>query len=352
MRNRLRLACILTMALALPLPACRKGVKAAVPGASPGEGAVAGAATAPGSPVRRAAADPVLRVGPHSFSKADLELRGRVIQFKYGSVEDLEAKAAAQLIQGYLLASLLEAMGMPVTNAMLDEEVKRIDKSTQAPEDLEKIKGIFSAGGGAGPSKEPPSTTDYALIFVLPDFANRKYHFDVFPKEKGLQAERLAEANGMLGRAKAAPEGEFEALAKGAARWRFDRVVFSSSGGFRPMPIPGEPPRPEEQAFPAASADSTWSKMEAEIFSKLEKGKPFDQVVELETVFLIVRWTGWHDEKKGTRLVERLLLEKLSSHEYFDKRSGEFSVWAKEKPLEETLKKKIGWTKDLRWAKE
>ncbi|MCU0722466.1 MAG: hypothetical protein MUC63_02420 [Planctomycetes bacterium] len=336
-------------------PGCGKGGKKPGPADPTAAGGPdAGLAASPASgkdPVRRRARGaPLLDVGPHSFSREDVALRGRVIQFKYGAVDDLEAKAAAQLIQGYLYACVLEALGKPITGSVLEEEVRRIDKGTQAPEDLEKIKEIFR--GGAGPAGSPLWADDYAMIFVLPDFANRRLFFDVFPKEKGLQAERLAEANRMLARAREAKEAEFEGLVKGAARWKFDRVIFSPSGGFRPMPIPGEPPRPGEPEFPAPSADSLWSKMEAEIFAKLEKGKPFDQVVELETVFLILRWSGWHEEKKGVRLVERLLLEKVSGHEYYEKRAVEFPLRLRDEALEETMKAKIGWTKSLTWAKD
>jgi hypothetical protein len=290
-----------------------------------------------------------LTVGEHGFSEADVALREKVIRFKYGTVADIRVKAISQLVSGYLLVSVLEAMGKPVTYEILDEEVKRIDKQTQAPSDLKKIKKIFDGEtGGKGVSGK-----NYALIFVLPDFANRKYYYDVFPKEKGLQKDRLMEAQNVLRELRAAGKPDFAAVAKKRVHWKHDETLFRWNKGFHRKPRPGEPKMPETKndILPKAD-DNRWTRMEKELFAKTDRGKPVDQVVELETVFLILRWTGWEDEKRKVRKVERLILPKLSPHEHFEERIRKIPVRLADPKLRKTFQEKISWAGTVKWGDE
>jgi len=330
--------------------------------AGPGSPAAAAASRSPGDPAVRSAPEGqvFLAVGAHTFSRADVELREKVIRFKYGDVEDGAVKAVSQLVQGYLWVSLLASLGAPVTWEELQKEVERIDRSTQAPEDLAKIKAIFGpapSGNAASRDQGKQIDWDYALLFVLPDYANRRYFYDVFPKQKHLQKEKLDKANRALEELRKQEAPDLEAFAKKNDGFRRDRVLFSAGRGFRPMPDPGrpelpEPPEREDDGILPPDA-TPWQKMNEEIFKKTDQGALFGQVVELETVFLILRWTGWDEDKEKktkARVVERLLLEKRSPHEFFETESAKVPLRLADPALKDALRKKISWARDLKWA--
>ena len=121
------------------------------------------------SPGKAAGDEAVLTVGSRRFSASDVELRRRIVLQKYGDAGRAVLGAYAQLIEGYLLVEVLAGMGHPITEEDLDREIERIDRNTHDPEGLARLKAV--CGGG--------KTAAYRRIAILPDFANRRFYYEV-----------------------------------------------------------------------------------------------------------------------------------------------------------------------------
>lgn len=104
-----------------------------------------------------------LQVGKHHIDIEQVELREQLLLWKHGQQGDSRIGAVAQLVQGYLLAEVLESIGHPITEEQLSAEVERIDQETLRPARLEELKRM--CGG--------EDSRAYREIAILPDFANR-----------------------------------------------------------------------------------------------------------------------------------------------------------------------------------
>lgn len=290
MRSTIRLA-VPALLLAL-LAACGRG-NAAPPAAPP---------------------DAVLRVGDHAFSKADLELRRRVVLLKYPDAPNARAGACAQLIQGSLLVEVLRAMGRPISPEDLDRELARIDRDTKDPDGLRRLKEL------CGPA--------YARIAILPDFANRRFVFDVYPNDEALHRERLEEARRVLKELRAGGAPPRDGL------WQRTESPFSPDRGF------GE-----------GEADPRAREYERDLFEPTPEGEWVNRVVAQPEGFALMRWTGWDDRAARVRRVERLRLPKRDAHEHFWEAAAKVPVRIDDADLRNELERQVSWAGRLAWAK-
>ncbi|HEX8947659.1 MAG TPA: hypothetical protein VF790_01785 [Dissulfurispiraceae bacterium] len=119
----------------------------------------------------------VCSVGDIRITENDLEHRAKVSEVYYpGSGKNYIA--LSQLIKGYLSLQVLEALGYRVDAAVLEEEARRIDTHTRAPDLLGKIKNIYGN-----------DRASYLNTFVRVVYAERVLYNEVFLKSKGLSGD-------------------------------------------------------------------------------------------------------------------------------------------------------------------
>lgn len=111
-----------------------------------------------------------LRIGDHRFTAGDIDVRRRIILQKYEDPDRARLGAYAQLIEGFLLVEVLAEEGRPITEADLDAETARIDRDTRDAERLRRLKEMCG---------DPQA---YRRIGILPDFANRRFFYEVHPQ--------------------------------------------------------------------------------------------------------------------------------------------------------------------------
>ena len=279
---------------------------------------------------------PALTVGANVFSQSDIRIRERVIATRSAVTEGLTEGAYAQLLQGFLFVEVLSAMGHPITEELLDREIRRIDESTHDPQGLLTLKE--ACGGGNSPA--------YRRIGILPDFANRVFSQQVYPQAKELHADQLAEAEKVLRNLCAAAPRANEAAQTPNSSWQRSVCLFSPEFGFQPESKPGDPPVPSGNAI---SAGLRWQRFERDHFATLPPGKFCSTVVDMDDRFVLLRWTAWEDEAHRLRKVEQVWLPKRSSSEYFSEKTAAIPVWIGDPKIAESIRQNVSWARRLAW---
>jgi len=272
-------------------------------------------------------------------SASDIKIREQVIAVKSGAAEGMSEGAYAQMLHGLLFVEVLAAMGHPITEAMLEEEIRRIDQSTHDPQGLADLKK--ACGGGDSPS--------YRRIGILPDFANRVFSQQVYPRAKELQSDRRVEAEKLLKELSRSAVLENEVTPIPAnSPWQRSISLFSPQLGFEPMSGPGDPPihRPD-----APVGESRWLAFERDYLIPVEMGKFCSSVIEMDDRFLLLRWIQWEDQNHRVRRVEQLWLPKRSPSEYFLEKASAIPVWIADPAIAESLRQKVSWARSLSWRR-
>jgi hypothetical protein len=279
----------------------------------------------------------VLSVGGTSFTAADIKVRESVIALKSSGAEEVTIGAYAQLIQGSLFTEVLAAMGHPITEEMLELEIRRIDRNTHDPDGLLNLKN--ACGGGQSPT--------YRKIGILPDFANRVFTQQVYPHIKEIHSGRLAEAYKVLEdlRRKESPKsGETPTTPP----WERSVCLFSRETGFEPIRNAGDPPLPHPVS---ATPDPRWQTYERDYLGSTPMGVFCAKVIEMEDRFVLLRWTGWEDEERRIRKLEQLWLPKRAASEYFLEKAASIPVWVADPSVAKTLREKVSWSGGLSWRR-
>src|ERR1043166_2107887 len=284
----------------------------------------------------------VLRVGPHAFSDVDVEARAKIVQLKYPDNDKARTGSYAQLVQGYLLAEVLDAMGSPVREADLDGEIARINRDTR---DLEGLKRIKDLCGGEG-------TATYRRVAILPDFANRRFYFEIFPSSKEIHRDRFQEAQSSLIGLQERPTTE-DLTPKMNPSWQQRTLTFSALGGFRSLekaPLPRlEGSAKEEKGSKVASPEPSWERYERELFQETPQSAWVNRVIEFPEGFALMRWTRWEDEAKGVRRIEQLWLPQRHRGADFWEQAKKIPVWVSDPKIREELQRTVSWASQLNW---
>lgn len=279
-----------------------------------------------------------LQVGPHAFSPEDMEVRRGHILFKYPEAQMPEVGAISQVVLGYLYVCVLEGLGRPITEEVLDAEVARINKDTRDPEGLMRLKEL--AGG--------EKTRAYRRLVVLPDFANRRYNFEVFPTLDEVHGERRGRTEALLASLLARGTGvSFEEVARSEAGVDHAEQVFSPALGFRIERDLGEESRRRPDEVPLETGDELNRRIEDRVFAPHLPGVIHPEVVAMERHFCIYRWTGWHDEAKGIRRVERLAIAMRDAEEVLFERARAIPIYIASDALRSGFQDRVGWAQDL-----
>lgn len=269
------------------------------------------------------------RVGPHEYSRADLDLRRKYVAYMYPQSATQELGALSQLITGALSLVVLEELGEPITEAQLDAEIERIFKGSQ---DAGGLNALMRMAGGR-------DTPAFRRVIILPDFANSRYHFQVFPTREDLQRPMRERAQKALDsiRTKSPPDLYQAAVDLSC---EYQRLGFSAQRGFFKLEDH------EEAHAPAAS----WAvQLEDEVLSALKEGEVHPQVLDLHNALYILRWVCWSDQSKKERIVERLVFNKVDAQDYFWQRAATVPVCLSDNDLKEKLYREVDWAKRLNW---
>jgi hypothetical protein len=269
----------------------------------------------------------------------------RYTRWKYGDSGSAEVGAYARLIEGYLAAEILARLGKPIAEKDLDAEVARIDRNTLMPDRLKELKDLF---GGE-------TTRGYRDLAILPDFANRRFFFEVFPQADDIHRERREKAEAVRrALAAAGPSADFEAVAAEDPLWRFERALFSPARGFyraeeedrAPAPVGADVPAEVARAA-APEPDRPSARYEQEVFADLPAGEVCRRVVPLRDGYLLLRWTGWKDEGGKVRRIERLYLPKRDAHDYFYEQAKGIRVFVADPAIAQRLKNQVSWVREI-----
>ena len=276
----------------------------------------------------------VLEIGRHRFDQADLDIRAALIKFRYPEASGAETGAISQLVMGYLYCELLDFLERPITEQDLDAEIRRVASSTQDPQGLARYQEIGGGKGSAG----------YRRIVILPDYANTRYHFQVFPTHDAIhrEARLLSEAllRKLLARGDQA-DPSTEALPGKALH---ERLAFSPKLGFCPLD------RVEDglkQLEPGAR-NETAERIESHVFAALPQGRLHRESIEMPEAYIILRWLGWVSEKDGVRLIERLRIPRAQAEDYFWEKIASVPVRIADAARREAFLKEVSWAKKLR----
>ncbi len=101
------------------------------------------------------------QIGDLSITQTQVDYRDRVNQVF--SPANRESLGLQQLIDTFTKAEVLKRNGQPVSTQVLENEAKRIEKETRAPEALTKIKLVFSG-----------DYDNYLQVFVMPIYVDRE----------------------------------------------------------------------------------------------------------------------------------------------------------------------------------
>jgi hypothetical protein len=278
-----------------------------------------------------------MKVGGNVITLADIRIRERVIATRTAVTEGLTEGAYAQLLQGFLFVELLATMGHPVTDEMLDRELRRIDETTHDPQGLATLKS--ACGGG--------ESMAYRRIGILPDFANRVFAQQVYPRMKELHAERLAEAETLLRElCAAAPSADKLAVLPPNSRFERSISLFSLQFGFEPIPNPGDPPLHKADS---ATGEARWQVFEKDYLSPVALGTFCPSVIDMDDRFVLLRWIAWEDEARHVRRVEQVWLPKRSASDYFVEKAASVPVWIADAAVAGSIREKVTWARRLSW---
>lgn len=289
----------------------------------------------PAAPVVASPRGPVvLEIGRHRFDQADLDMRAQLIRYRYPESSGAETGAISQLVMGYLYVELLAFLERPVTEQDLDAEIRRVAASTQDPQGLARYQEI---GGGR-------DSVGYRRIVILPDFANTRFHFQVFPTHEAIhrEARLLSEAllRKLLARGEAADPAA-EALPDKALH---ERLAFSPKLGFCPLE------RVEDglKHLEPGARNETAERIESHVFAALPQGRMHHETVEMPEAYCLLRWLGWVSEKDGVRLVERLRIPRAQAEDYFWEKITALPVRIADAARRETFLKEVSWARKLK----
>lgn len=135
---------------------------------------------------------PVSVVGSWEIHRTDVDLRDRVVQAYFPGAG--RGAGLAQLEQSARYLQVLEKNGVTLTKREIEEEARRIDRSTKDPKRLAEIKAIF------GEDREA-----YLKNYVLPALVDRVIQFEFFPLHAEAHGISLKRARELLSKVHADP---------------------------------------------------------------------------------------------------------------------------------------------------
>lgn len=249
-------------------------------------------------------------VGRFTITAGDAKYRDELIQVFYPGSKEPNA-GFLQLREVFIQAQVLENNGVKFGDDALDREAARIDKETQAPATLEKIKAIFA--------KNPAA---YRKIFVLPTLVERTIYFDFFLHNPQVQAGPIAAVKALLAAQPAGLSGE--AKKRGLAQLELE---YEASRGFFKKGQAVLEQKPANEASARALGDMRQKALDFDnaYFLKhaaeIQAGKPLGEPLDRGEVWLVLQ-----PKKKGGKIFSAFVVPKISYEDWLQAEQKKVTV--------------------------
>jgi hypothetical protein len=266
----------------------------------------------------------VAQVGHLSITEKDLSHQVQVSELYFpGSGQ--RYVALSQLIKGYLALEVLKSLGHRVDEGAFQGEAQRIDRETQAPELLQKIKGIYQGDQKA-----------YLSSFVGVVYGERVLYHEIFLPSEEIHRASREKAEALLKAALPSP-ASFSRIARQQGV-EVANLHISAKQGIRPT----------EEAFRSKESPSEAHLEQAQrlisFLSDLQSGKLYPEVIEWSEAYQILRFL----RKEGAvYFVQSASVPKRDYEGWFWEQASKVSVRIFDPALKEELRKEVGWAKQL-----
>ena len=258
----------------------------------------------------------VAKVGNYTIRAKDVSMRTEVVRvLSPGETRDYGFE---QMVRLYTYAQILANMGRPVTDEILKEEEKRIDRETLNPEMLGKIKDRFSRDHDA-----------YVHVFVLPTYVESQIS-EIFNHEPVVQQQVRHVAETFLAEARKNPK-LFSTLARKQKR-EVSRFSVSPSQGIQWQTPPGTPRdlaslhRRQMAVVPGMREllRAQGEKLIDDLTSGASRGGISDQVVDAGNIFLVLRYV--ERGNNGSYIFDAVKFPKLTLEQWIDKEKQHINI--------------------------
>lgn len=250
----------------------------------------------------------VAQVGDYPIYESAVKCRDAVIAINFP--DDKRKLGLDQLLQSYRLVQILKNYGQPVTDATIQQEKERIDKTTLTPQALAQIKAACDGDKSKG----------YIDGFVIPNYAERTIYHDFFLHNPKIHQEPLNFASKFKSEIENRPEqfanealkekiplSVFKvSLAKGVEPHRINKLQgFYSKEILNPPVPPGE----------TSQEGTKWIN---QIITPLKPGQVFPELVDQGDVFLVVRYLRSIAPRDKLYEVQAAVFPKLAFNQWLE----------------------------------
>ena len=274
----------------------------------------------------------VAQVGHLSITEKDLSRQVQVSELYFpGSGQ--RYVALSQLIKGYLALEVLKSLGHRVDEAAFQGEDQRIDRETQAPELLQKIKGIYQGDQKA-----------YLHSFVGVVYGERVLYHEIFLPSEEIHRASREKAEALLKATLPSPaslsritrQQEVEVV---NLRISAKRGIHPTEEAFRSKESPSEAHRSTEAHERLEQAQRLIGYL-----SNLQPGQLYPEVIEWSEAYQILRLL----HKEGAvYFVQSASVPKRDYEGWFWEQAVKIPVRIFDPALKEELRKEVGWAKQL-----
>jgi len=266
----------------------------------------------------------VAQVGNLSVTENDLACQVKVSELYFpGSGQ--KYVALSQLIKGYLCLEVLRSLGHRVDDAALEEEARRIDRETQAPELLGKIKAIYQG-----------DHRTYLHAFVGVVYGERVLYHEVFLPSSEIHKASREKADAFLQEGLRSPSS-FPGIAKSKGL-ETTTLRISAKEGIRPAE--GKLPSPKSPS----EAHLEQAKLLIRRLSSLQPGQLCREVVEWPEGYQVLRLL----RKEGSvYFAQTAFVPKRDYEDWFWEQAGKIPVKISDHALQEQLLKEVAWARRI-----
>jgi len=265
----------------------------------------------------------VAQVGEIPITRKDLETRKKVSELYYPN-SGKDYVALAQLVQSYLAEEVLRSLGHKVDDSSWEEESRRIDENTRAPDTLKKVKDIYGL-----------DRAEYVKTFIRPVYAERYLYNEVFLKSKDIHQAQLSQAQNFMGEAVKNP-GEFARLAEQKGL-KTAKMLLSEKNGIAPFDEKKLKPAGRESPEPAGMEQA---KMLIAKLAGLKPGEVCPQLIEWQEGYQVLKFLKKDGEDY---IVESVSIPKRAFDDWFWEKASKIPVKISDRALKDELVKNVGW---------